>query len=276
MIKLSGALILSLAVATPAMATGFEILAPHRAVYDVSLEEAEDRSGIEGMQGRIVYELRGNECEGIAISYRFVTRINTGRDQFVTDQQSASYESPDGKEFSFSTKSFVNEQPDQSIKGTAKRDQEGLVVTHDGADPRTLNLENGLFTSSHLIEVMRKANQGESFTAHNVFDGSGEADKVLNSASVIGKAKIISDLLEGEREEGIKDLRDKEAWPITMSYFKKDADNSAESLPIYEASFLLYKDGVTRDLTMRYPDYALKASLTNIEYFDQAPCELEN
>ncbi len=259
-----------------AFATGFEILAPHRAVYDVKLKDAEDRSGIAGMQGRIVYELRGNECEGIAIQYRFVTRINTGRDVFVTDQQSASYESPDGKEFSFSTKSFVNEQPDQQVKGTATRSTNGITVTHDGEIPKELKLQSGLFTSSHLIEVMKNAIDGEAFIAHNVFDGCGDGDKVLNSASVIGKAKIVTELLEGEAEAGIAELKQNEAWPITMSYFNVDVDNSAESLPIYEASFVLYGNGVSRDLTMRYPDYELKASLTDIEFFDQSPCKIEN
>ncbi|MGI9353458.1 MAG: EipB family protein [Rhizobiaceae bacterium] len=276
MIKFSGALLISMTMTLPAAATGFEILAPHRAIYEVKLENAEERSGIEGMDGRIVYELRGNECEGIAINYRFVTRINTGREQFVTDQQSASYESPDGNEFSFSTKSFVNEQPDQTIKGSAVRQKGGLVVSHDGTNPRKLELENGLFTSSHLIEVMKRAQDGETFISHSVFDGSGEADKVLNSASVIGKPRVVAKLLEGEVEDGIKVLKKKEAWRITMSYFNANADNTAEALPIYEASFLLYRNGVTRDLTMRYPDYALKASLINIEYFDQTPCELEN
>ena len=151
-----------------------------------------------------------------------------------------------------------------------------MIVNHDGANPRELELENGLFTSSHLIEVMKKAQEGESFISHNVFDGSGEADKVLNSASVISKPKVVTKLLEGEVEDGIKTLKKEEAWRITMSYFTTNADNTAEAQPIYEASFLLYRNGVTRDLTMRYPDYALKASLTDIEYFDQTPCELEN
>jgi len=273
----SAALFVSFGIsANIAQATGFEILAPHRAVYEVKLENAEDRSGIEGMQGRIVYELRGNECEGIAINYRFVTRISTGRDVFVTDQQSASYESPDGMEFSFSTKSFVNEQPDQHIKGTARRSSDGITVTHDGKDPKKLQLQNGLFTSTHLIEVVKKAIEGKAFISHNVFDGSGQADAVLNSASVIGKARVVTDLLEGEAEAGIEALKKNEAWPITMSYFRTDVNNSAESVPIYEASFLLYRNGVSRNLTMRYPDYQLKASLTDIEFFDRSPCKIEN
>ncbi len=256
---------------SPAFAAGFEVLVPHRAVYDVKLIEAQDRSGIEDMNGRIVYEINGSACEGISVQYRFVTRIDTGRDSFVTDQQSASFESPDGKEFSFSTKSFVNEQPDQSVRGTATLTENGIDVVHDGDTPKRFELDKGLFTSSHLIEIMKSAEAGEAFVSHVVFDGSADADVVLDSASVIGREKIVSEPMAGEGD--ISALLESPAWPVTMSYFDRNPDNSAEALPIYEASFLLYKNGVTRDLTMRYPDYELKATLSELELLEQVACE---
>ena len=36
------------------------ILAPHRAVYDLVLNKASDRSGITGITGRMVYEFNGS------------------------------------------------------------------------------------------------------------------------------------------------------------------------------------------------------------------------
>ncbi|MDJ0614917.1 MAG: DUF1849 family protein [Rhizobiaceae bacterium] len=253
-----------------AQAAGFEVLAPHRATYEVKLVNAEERSGIEGMDGRIVYELKGSECEGISIQYRFVTRINTGRDTFVTDQQSASYESPDGKEFSFSTKSFVNDQADQNVSGSAMQTDTGIKVVHGGAEPKELELGDGVFTSTHLMDIMRSAKEGEAFVSHTVFDGAGDADKILKSATVIGKEKTVKDAFDGE--DGVQTLLNQSAWPVTMSYFETVQDNSAESLPIYEASFLLYKNGITRDLTMRYPDYELKATLSGLELLDRTAC----
>lgn len=254
----------------PVFAAGFEVLAPHRAVYEVKMLDAEERSGINTMRGRIVYEVKGGACEGISIQYRFVTQIDNGRDVFVTDQRSASFESADGNEFSFSTNSFVNDQPDQEIKGSATRIGDGLKVVHDGKAPKTLNLSNGLFTSTHLLGVMESAQAGESFVSHEVFDGSADADQVMNTASVIGREKILTELFEGEGAIG--NLPKLPAWPVTISYFNQNQDNTAESLPVYEASFLLYKNGVTRDLTMRYSDYSLKATLKELEFFDREAC----
>lgn len=256
---------------SPVLAAGFEVLAPHRAVYDVELVEAQDRSGIQDMNGRIVYEINGSACEGISVQYRFVTKIDTARDSFVTDQQSASFESPDGQEFSFFTKSFVNEQPDQSVRGTAKQTENGIEVVHEGEPPKKFQLAKGLFTSSHLIEIMKSAEAGEAFVSHVVFDGSADADVVLDSATVMGREKTVPETLKGEGD--VTSLLEKPAWPVTMSYFDRNPDNSAEAVPIYEASFLLYKNGVTRDLTMRYPDYELKATLSELQLLEQTACE---
>lgn len=257
-------------------AAGFEIIKPHRAVYEVTLENAEERSGIKGMKGRIVYEVQGNECDGISIRYRFVTTITTGRDDFTTDQQTATYESPDGKEFSFDTKSFVNDQADQKVSGNASVDRDGVLVTLKGEEPRELNLGEGIFTTSHLVDILNAAAKGDQFLTHNVFDGSGDADKVLKSASVIGKAKVVEKPLDGEDPEVLKAFNQRKAWPVTMSYFEPNQDNTGEALPIYEASFLLYGDGLTRQLKMKYPDYELQAALTKVEYFDNAACKLDN
>ena len=257
-------------------AAGFEVLKPHRAIYDVKLNAAEDRSGIKGMTGRIVYEVQGNECDGISIRYRFVTTISTARDQFTTDQQTATYESPDGKEFSFETKSFVNDQADQKISGNASLKKDGIQVELKGENARELNLGNGIFTTSHLVEILQEASKGNQFLTHNVFDGSGDADKMLSSASVIGKAKIVDNALKGEDPKVLEVFNTRQAWPVTMSYFNQNQDNTGEALPIYEASLLLYGDGVTRQLKMKYPDYELQASLTEVEYFDVSACKLEN
>ncbi len=273
---LTASLAVLLSTTTLGLAAGFEILKPHRAVYDVTLESAEDRSGIKGMTGRIVYEVKGNECEGIAIRYRFVTTINTGRDNFTTDQQTSTYESPDGKEFSFETKSFVNDQADQKISGSATISDKEIEVNLKGEKPRNLKLGEGIFTTTHLVTILKDARKGERFVVHDVFDGSGDADKLLNSASVIGTARVVEEPLKGEDPKTLASLKSKQAWPVSMSYFDKKLDNTGEALPIYEASFLLYEDGITRQLMMRYPDYELRASLTELEYYSAKACKLDN
>ena len=61
--------------AAPAFAA--PLLQPHRAVYDLALDKASDRSGITGLSGRMVYEFNGSPCEGYTVKFRFVTQIAT-------------------------------------------------------------------------------------------------------------------------------------------------------------------------------------------------------
>lgn len=260
------------ALSQPAAAAGFEILRAHRAVYDVRLVNATDRSGIKAVSGRIVYEITGNECEGLTIRYRFVTNITSSDDPFQTDQQISTFESPDGKEFTFLTKTFVDKQPESTVRGNAVRTPAGLKVALAEPAERSLDLRDGVFMSSHLIDVIERAAKGETLIRAPVFDGSEGADEVVMSSTFVGASREFASLGEGEKDAAIAQLAGMAAWPVTISYFEGDPGKTAEALPSYEASFLLYANGVSRRLVMRYPDYALAGELTSLEMLKQQPC----
>ncbi len=150
------ALAASSALATaPAISAPF--LAPHRAVYDLVLDRASDRSGITGLSGRMVYEFNGSACEGYTVTFRFVTRIDTGDSTRVTDQQTTTFEDGDGKTFSFVTKSFVDQNLDREVKGTATRESSGLTVDIEKPKQEVVDLGPTQFPTQHLIELLDKA-----------------------------------------------------------------------------------------------------------------------
>ena len=256
-----------------ACAAGFGTLVPHRAVYDVTLNGAEDRSGIKGMNGRIVYELSGNECDGISVQYRFVTNVVTSKNQFLTDQQTSTYESADGKEFSFQTKSFVNEVADGKVQGSAQNLTDGIKVRISKPKKRELDLAKAMFVSTHLVQVIEEAKAGRHFFQKDIFDGSGKGDEVMATTSVIGNPKTFAKPLKGEKDSVVKKFDGQTAWPVTISYFKHSTDNSGESMPMYEAAFLLYESGISRKLVMTYPDYSLRADLQELEILDKGVCK---
>lgn len=257
----------------PASASGFGLLAPHRAIYELSLKDASERSGIKAMKGRIVYEVTGGKCEGMAVRYRFVTNITTADGSYQTDQQTTTYESPDGKEFNFLTRTFVDERPERTVGGAARRTPDGVKVELNQPEDREVDLPDAVFISTHLADLIGKAQKGEQFVYNNVYDGSDDADEVVASSSVIGNAKVFDQVLSGETENAVDKLKTTEAWPVTISYYDKKADSSSENLPIYEASFLLYGNGVSRKLVLRYPDYALSGQLSSLEILEATDCE---
>ncbi len=118
-------LALAATLAVPAGANAAASLVPHRAVYDLVLDKATDRSGITQLSGRMVYEFNGSACEGYTTNFRFVTKIDTNEASRLTDQQTTTFEDAGGKSFSFVTKSFVDQSLDKEVKGTATVGSEG-------------------------------------------------------------------------------------------------------------------------------------------------------
>ena len=193
------------------------LLAPHRAVYDLVLDKASDRSGITGLSGRMVYEFNGSACEGYTVTFRFVTRIDTGDASQVTDQQTTTFEDAEGKTFSFVTKSFVDQNLNKEVKGTATREASGLTVEIEKPEEEVLDLRATQFPTQHLIELLGKAEKGENFYETNLFDGSEDADKVMTTTVVIGKQEKAE---KSDPELPALASLDKDAyWPVDIAYF---------------------------------------------------------
>ncbi|MER8807980.1 cell envelope integrity EipB family protein [Mesorhizobium australicum] len=251
------------AVAAPA-------LQAHRAVYDLTLKKADDRSGITGITGRMVYEFNGSACEGYTVKFRFVTQIATNDNTKLTDQQTTTFEDAEGKTFSFVTKSFVDQNLDKEVKGIATKDAKGLKVDIDKPEKNSLELASTQFPTQHLVELIGKAEKGENFYQTNLFDGSEDANKVMTTTVVVGK-KSEADKADPEAPALAKLATDK-YWPVDIAYFDDSAQNG-EEVPEYRISFKLHENGITRDLVMDYGDFSMTGKLVNLSLFDQTkPC----
>jgi len=245
-------------------------LQAHRAVYDLTLKKASDRSGITGISGRMVYEFNGSACEGYTVKFRFVTQIVTAEGTKLTDQQTTTFEDAEGKTFSFVTKSFVDQNLDKEVKGIATKDAKGLKVDIDKPEKNSLELAATQFPTQHLVELIGKAEKGENFYQTNLFDGSEDANKVMTTTVVVGK-KTEADKADPEAPALAKLAADK-YWPVDIAYFDDSAQNG-EEVPEYRISFKLHENGITRDLTMDYGDFSMTGRLVNLSLFDQTkPC----
>jgi len=257
----------ALLMAAPAFAV--PMLQPHRAVYDLSLDKASDRSGITGISGRMVYEFNGSPCDGYTVKFRFVTQIDTRDNSKLTDQQTTTYEDAGGKTFSFVTKSFVDQALDKEVKGTATRQAKGVKVAIEKPEKSTVELASTQFPTQHLVELIGKAEKGETFYETNLFDGSENADKIMTTTVVVGK-RTAADKADPELPALAKLGKDK-YWPVDIAYFDEADKTSGEEVPQYRISFKLHENGITRDLVMDYGDFSMTGKLVNLALFDQAP-----
>lgn len=257
------------AASCPALAAS--PLAPHRAVYDIALDDASDRSGITGVEGRMVYEFNGSPCEGYTVSFRFVTQIDTDGSSRITDQQTTTYEDPEGKTFSFATKSYVDRRLDREVRGTANIESGKTSVELVKPDETSIELDKTMFPTKHLVDLLERANRGETFYETTIFDGSDGADQVMTTTVIVGK----QDGLKPDDPEGeaVAKLTEQDVWPVSIAYFEP-AGNGGEELPVYRISFKLYPNGITRSILMDYGDFSMTGKLVDLSVFDQpADCD---
>jgi hypothetical protein len=263
----------TLVLFTPAaaFAQGAVALMPHRAVYDLKLDKASDQSGISNISGRMVYEFNGSACEGYTVTFRFVTEIDTADATRVTDQQTTTFEDGEGKTFNFATKSFIDRNLDRELRGTATRQSDAVEVKLDKPQESDIKLQTTQFPTQHMMELVQRAEKGDTFYETTLFDGSDEADKVMTTTVVIGKPTTEK---AGNMEAGpLKALADDTYWPVNIAYFDMIGQGGEET-PDYRTSFKLHANGLTRDLVMDYGDFSMKGTLVNLDVFDKpaAPC----
>jgi hypothetical protein len=246
---------------------GAGTLIPHRAVYDLSLEKASEHSSITGIAGRMVYEFAGSPCDGYTVTFRFVTRIDTEEASRLTDQQTTTYEDGEGRNFSFVTRAFVDEELNSELKGSARAEPDRTVVSIEKPQKQELTLEPTHFPTRHLNELLANARKGETFYESTLFDGSEEADKVMTTTIVIGKPGKAS---AGDPElKAMGALAGASFWPVDMAYFDLGEEGAdGEELPTYRISFKLYENGMTRDLVMDYGDFSMTGTLVDLATFE--------
>ena len=243
-------------------------LISHRAVYDLSLDKASDKTGITGLTGRMVYEFNGSPCEGYTVNFRFVTRIDTDGNSRLTDQQTTTFEDGGGKNFSFVTKSFTDQALEKELKGMAIAEPNGLKVEIDKPEKNSLDLRKTQFPTQHLVELIDKANHGQTFYETNLFDGSENGDQVMTTTVVVGKK---SDAKDNDPEAGALDkLAGEKYWPVEIAYFD-DRKGGGEEVPEYRIAFKLHENGITRDLVMDYGDFSMTGKLVNLSVFNPQP-----
>src|SRR5262249_19206234 len=152
-----------LAAAPPA--EGAAALAPHRAVYDLSLAKSRGGQPIEAIHGRILYDFSGNACEGYALQFRQVSEIDRGVGKVaLSDLRAATWEEGEAKSFRFNSENKVNERVVDTVDGNAGRDSSGVSVKLAKPQPKNFDLDAKIvFPTEHVRRVIEAAEAGKTF-----------------------------------------------------------------------------------------------------------------
>ncbi|MEM7301217.1 MAG: DUF1849 family protein [Pseudomonadota bacterium] len=275
--SLAATVLLTSLVAVPstiATAGTLQGILPHRALYEVTLDEASDRSGIRAIGGWIGYELTGSACKGFSVSFQYATKIRTSRKEFASNQLTTTFEDAKGNLFRFKTVNTVDGRKESEIQGVAIRDKDGAVtVSLAKPDEKTLPLGPAVFANDHMVRLIDAAKAGETVYSTDVFDGSDKGDALISTNTFIGNKSTKFGESHAEFEAAGADLKDLPFWPVSVSYFDEKPDQTGEQLPSYQVTFMLYESGISRSLRMVYDDYTLKGTLNQLELLPVETCE---
>ncbi|WP_019218500.1 EipB family protein [Bartonella florencae] len=239
-------------------------IAPHRAIYDFQLDSVSHEMTISGMTGRMVYELTGSACRGYTTRFRFIRRLHMDDMPVrLTDQQTVSYETGDSRTFHFNVTDQIGQEIVHRVEGVAERIQDELIVKLTKPKAKEYKLAMAEFPIMQLKNIIRNAKAGHHFYNVNVFDGTDKADKVIRESIVIGEKTFLHSDIETKK---MGKMEEEESWPITISYF--DDVEKKDGLPVYRTSFLLYENGVMRDLHVDYGTFAVRAKLNSLEFLE--------
>lgn len=248
-------------------------LAPHRAVYELKLSQNRGASGVGEIRGKIVYEFKGDACDGYALNFRQVTEIGNGEGQTnVSDLRSETWEDAGGKTFRFSAKNFINDQLDRDTDGAAERGGDAVKVKLKKPNPASNSYEAGmLFPTAHLVKIIEAAKGRQTLVPAAVYDGSEAGDKTYDTLTVIGK-QAETPPADIEAPAKRPELEKEPYWPVAVSYFERGKKSDGEQTPDYQMSFDLYANGVSRALKIDYGQFVLDGQLTELEFLKPTAC----
>lgn len=239
-------------------------LAPHRAIYDLSLAASRGTRAVESARGRIVFDFSGDDCKGWALQYRQVTVLESGETGAKTsDLRNTTFESGDGKNFTFKTQSELNGAPGQPVDGSAERDDAAMRIRLKAPEPGSSTTQGEvLFPTEHMRRLVEAARAEKTTLEVKVFDGSEDGKKVYDTLAVIGRPSPTGDEAKSEPPLKAGAMAAMMRWPVVLSYFPP---GQGERVPAYTLSFDLYENGVSGALKLDYGDFALKGELTRID-----------
>ncbi len=248
-------------------------LVAHRAIYEMTLDDARSASGITGIDGRMVFEFTGSECDGYSLNMRMVTQMTDTQGQTnLTDLRSSTWEQGDGQKFRFQSAQYLNDKLGDVTMGRAVRETPKEAVKVKLSQPSAAELDLSgplLFPTQHSFALIAAARTGQGLFQARVYDGSEKGQKVYDTTAFIGtEVQPGSDpkLEQVAKDKGLGELA---SWPVSIGYFEA---KGGDLTPSYQIDFRLYENGVSRDLLIDYGDFSIHGTLTSLEYLKATEC----
>lgn len=249
-------------------------LAPHQALYSLSLKTARNNVAINSASGRILYSFDGNMCEGYTSDFHQVSELDAAENNDITSNlRSTTWESGDGKRYRFHIETRTNDEDPNIVDGSAERRGDTIAVRLKQPAEKTLTLPGTVvFPTEQVQRIIAAARADKSLLELQVYDGSDGGEKIYDTFTVIGQP--IAAAASATADAAGAALRAVRRWPVTVSYYDSGKRPEAgEQTPAYAMSFELYENGVLRSLALDYGDFVIGGVMSKYDPKPTKPCK---
>jgi hypothetical protein len=260
--------VLALALAFAAAVPGARAMAPHKAVYELSLAKARSAQAARAVSGSISFTWR-DVCDGWTVDQKARMRVSFGeRGTREIAWQYSAWEADDGERFRFFIRRTRAGGAPEKREGHARMSgANGGTAVFEKPQPRTLDLPaDTMFPKAHSEAILARAQAGERFLWRHVFDGTGEGNGLFAVNAIVLKE------LPAGRDLPVEHplIADQRSWRVQLAFFPSDA---RESTPESEQVTRLFANGVAGSIEIDYGDFVVDADLAELEALDARACD---
>lgn len=263
-----------------------QLLAPHKALYDVRLVSSKNGSQMVNISGKMLYEWKPS-CEGWITNHRFSLNYEYADSPSINiSSDFTTFEGFDGKTLNFSSRRKRDGEVYEELRGRADMEEKGGAGIAKYSIPENLifNLtKNTLFPTGHTINLLDQARQGKKFYNVRIFDGSDDEGPVdINSfigAKTLASKSGAAEKAPLQKENSFKPastnsidngLIDVPGWNVRMAFFPTGATESSSD---YELSMVFHENGVISDMVIEYSDFSVRQKLVALEKVAPETCK---
>ncbi|CAH1689696.1 ATP/GTP-binding site motif A [Hyphomicrobiales bacterium] len=249
-------LLIALAAAVPALAEEASI-ASHRATYSMT-----DESG--SPTGRMEVELLGDACRG----YAMLRRLEIDNDFGKVVRTSATWESADGKSYSFNDTLEQDGTEIKSFRGKAERENDATVVRIVAPEEQRAELPANVLFPISRTKALRSA-----------IDISGPGAIMKSMPAYLGapgfgtKAAQVSTIVQPRRPDpgDLGALQGLKSWHTREAFFVGEAFQDAG--PSFEMKATEFENGVVAGFEVIEGERISRGRIEKLELIHAQPCK---
>ncbi len=242
-------------------------LAPHRAIYSMTLGSAAGSGGPASIRGVMSYEFQ-SRCDAWTVDSTVLLKMILGGPKEIESvRKIITWEGKDGLGFRFRSSETHGGETVEEIKGVAMLDGIGQAGVVEYVEPKRfkVNLPKGtLFPTGHTKTIISTSMSGGNFVGRHLFDGASLDEPYMVSTFIEKRLNQKS-----PANPATRDRQDLAPWNARLAYFQA---HSPVQTPEFEMGVRYRENGIVEELIQDYGAYTIVARLDQLELIPAERC----